>query len=152
MNLLKLTPLFVLILSVTLSSCGDSNSAENAMEDMVEETEYTMSKAMAEVQQESKELADKLKAASGKVDTRMQEIEAEMEGASAVTKAELQQEYNKLEMVSKDLQDRMNRVGDDLEAGWENFKGDFKKGWKDFTAQTRKMLENVEQDLEGEMQ
>ena len=60
-------------------------------------------------------------------------IEADMENAGADAKAELQEEYNELKEWGNSIDERMDRVGDDMERGWENFEGDLKRGWNDFT-------------------
>ncbi len=131
-------------------SCSEGSDADRAADEMVAETENALANIGAEIKEESNEFATEFRDAQAVISQRMEAIEADMKTASGETKAELQEEWNKLETWSNEIDDRMNRVGDNLEKGWKDFTGDVKDGWKSFSQESKRLLNEIERDLDPE--
>lgn len=145
-----LTLALVAVMGLSTSSCAEGSDTDRAAENMANETEQSMRDFGAEINDESRELSNEFKEARMNVDKRMTAIEADLENAAEDSKAKLQEEWNNLEQMGKNIDSHMDRVGDNMEAGWKNFKGDVKIGWKDFSNESNKLLKDVERATDPE--
>lgn len=134
-------------------SCTGGADADRKADEMAKETEQAMRDFGAEINDESRELSNEFKEARMNVNKRMAAIEADLETASNDSKAKLQEEWNNLDQMGKNIDNRMDRVGDNMESSWKNFKGDVKAGWKDFSQESSKLLKDIERatDPEGDL-
>ncbi|OAV45418.1 hypothetical protein [Lewinella sp. 4G2] len=150
MKIRMITMALLLAFAGVFYSCAEGSDVDQATDEMARETENALANVGAEIREESNEFEAEFKQTRSKIDRRMEEIEKDMENASAEAKAEMQEEWNELEAYGKDIDDRMNRVGNNMEAGWKDFKGDVKKGWNDFSKESRTTLNNIERSLDPE--
>ena len=134
-------------------SCAEGSPADNASDEIANETENAVANMGAEVREESNELDRNFRDARANIDARMTELERDMEGADDEMRMEMQEEYDELDGYRTDIDARMDRVGNNMEAGWRDFQGDVNQGWNDFKRESDDLLMNVERtfDPEGDL-
>ena len=145
-----LTMALLLAFSGLFYSCAEGSEADQAQDEMERETENALANVGADIRQESNDFETEFKDTRMKLDRRMEEMQRDMEDATEEERAEMQEEYNEMEAWGKDLDDRMNRVGNNMESGWKDFKGDVKNGWKDFSTDSRRVLDDIGRELDGD--
>ena len=115
---------FVMLLGLTglvmFSSCDNDSRAEEAAEDM-EEVGEDMSDAFRNEQQELRADIEEMKR---DIDDKVAELENDLDGASDDASAEINEQIAKLKSWGATLDDRLDRMGDEIESGWDNFRND----------------------------
>lgn len=152
-NIMKiriLTLSLLLAISGAFYSCAQGSDADRAANEVVAETENALANLGTEITEESNEFEAEFKDAKANISKRMKAIEADMETASDDAKEDLKKEWNELEAWSRDIDNRMDRVGANMKSGWKDFKGDVKEGWKDFSKESGKLLKEIERNLDLE--
>lgn len=123
---------------LTFTACGPEvdRQADEAADEMQDVGEAVGD----EMQQETAELRQDMEEARVKVNNRIQELQADLEGATAEARADIQQEIDRLQAYSRTLDERMERLGQNMETGWDRFRED-----------VRNTLRDIDREIEGDI-
>ena len=112
---MKNVPVFLCVLATLVFAAAACNEKkENREDDEV-------------VIRERQELRKEINDAKRRVDVRIVELRADIDTVTTDVKTELEQQINKLEKASRDLDDKAKDLESDVERDWEEFKADIRK-------------------------